>query len=377
MATYFFVKDHVSQQTRLKLACLATFFIAALFRIEGLVFFASVLVYYGFSLAQTHTQKLVIFFFSLIALIFIPVAAAFWKAGFLEYLSIAEFEWTFSSLSSNIERLFVGELFSRVDRIRTDILPEFSLKHAWIAYIGIVIAIVIAGIVKSTTLVYGPMAIYALYNRRILPIAKLARPLIWLIFTNIILLFIFVFLSLFFDWRYGSALSLTIALIATFTLIQAYRFWWHADENSKSKAIFVPATLITLVIALAIDGLPSPTHYTHLKTAAQWIKDNTENRHAVASNSSVLLYYTGRWNRLSGPRTGYELDPKSNYWVSNSNSASREFFDFNYLAIEVRRGATDIDKIIVDRVNSRIVANFENDRGERVSIIKIIKPPDY
>ncbi len=373
LAVYFFFKDQISPYYRLKMACVAAFMAACLFRIEGLVFVATIPVYYWFSLAETRAQKIAAISTGLVIAVCLPFGTAFWKSGSLNYLLNAINEWRFDALNDNFTTHVLNTMLRRIELLREGLFAETGGNFAWIAYFGIIFSIAIAGILKSVTVFYGSMAVYAVQAKHVLPNRKFVGPLFWLAATNILILLVFVSTSLFIDWRFGTALSVTLALPATFTLIKAYRFWWLGEPENRFPNILVPTILITLVIAYAIYGLPQISRYRYVKSAAEWVQQNVDSQQALISNNGVLMYYAYPREHSVGPLRSYTQDPETDYWIRNASSATRDITDFDFIAIDVRKHHTNIVDSILRSPDSRAIATFQNTRGDRLTIIKIEK----
>lgn len=375
LAIYFLLKDRLTPEYKTKLACVASLLCASLFRIEGLIFTASILVYYGWIHAGTKIQKLLLVFSVLILTFLFPIAAVLWKTGFPNSIFFALIEFRFDELIELFHEYQFSDVAGRVDSLRENVLPSFAQGYAGIAYAGIAITFTVFAIIKSVTLLYGPMACYALYKNHIVPNKTLIGRLIWMSVINIGILFLFVCLNLFFDWRYGVALSLTLALLGTFSYIEAYRVWWNAPPKDRRRYILLPVTLTVLILALAIDGLPSPTKYRHVKYAALWVQENIQNQSLLASNSRIFMYYAGRWKGVMTPLLRNNIDASTQYWTSPKPAVAGPLGGFDYIVVDVRRHGPRTDQIIRDNLDVRTLKEFKNYRGERIIIFQVKKMP--
>ena len=371
LVTYYFLKDVETPQLKSKIACLVAVLTASIFRIEGLVFTASIPIFYAFRQAQSKKGKAITLLFCAAIIVSLPIAIAIWRAGFISFIVNALITWPIETTIASLELQVFAEIPTRIENLRNGILSPFAQDYALAVYIGIVISIVIVGVINSITLLYAPMAIYGLFVKRIMPNPIFITPIAWLALTNIVFLLIFVSQSLFYDWRFGTALSLTLALPATFTLIKTYRFWWFSNPDKIFRNFFVPATAITLAVAFAIEGLPSPSRSRHLKLAAEWMQENIDDNRSVISNNGIFMYYAGRWERQSGPTLGIQPNKSTNYWVSNRQPEMKNIADFEYLAIRYLHQKQEIDDLVRLNPDAHLIKLFDNGRGDHVAIIEI------
>jgi len=368
MTIYFLFRDIQTPRLLWKAAWIVTLASASLFRVEGFVFFAAIPLFYGFAYSRTRIGKGAFIGLGLLIALSLPLAISLWQSGFVKSLYTAFTNDNLGWLLNAIDAKGFSRITARVETLREGILNPAAREYAWYAYFGVTLSILFGGIMQSITLLYGPMGIIGLWVKRFIPRQEFVAPLIWLAVSHVLMLAIFVFHSLYSDWRFGTALSVTLTIPAAFTLIAAYRYWWFASPDRIRRNFFVPATLITLVIAFALEGLPSYSRYRYIKDAAQWIRENTAEDQVIISNNPVLMYYAGRWDRQSTFRSGYY--PHINMMVSDPKKPGGTRAGVHIAVIDVRSGTIALDEKVADYTNSEVIATFANDRGDHLTILR-------
>jgi len=276
LAFYFWSLYHLLlaiQTDQIKRYCYAfiLMLIAMLFRIEAIAMLAIVPTYILYS---KSTHKFYRFCWSGITIVIASVL----------FFGISV--WLFGEQSKSLESGILGMLQASVQHlnesldfkltiIRKQLLNEFSFKIAPFVLIVSVIGLTIYETLRRLAYVYAFLSWHALKNRLVLQQTELRHLFYVLCLIQLILLFLFALINMFLISRHTMALTLTILLLAPFSLEFFFEKWQNRKTHSLGILKYTLPILLTIIGILGIDGLDLKTNKIELIEAGEWVSQNT------------------------------------------------------------------------------------------------------
>ncbi len=358
-AFFLYIKSGFKRYNVVAIAC---FTLAALFRLEGMVYLLLTQAYL-FSRHFVHRGSR---FLSLLGLIFLLILL-------LVFISWWQFSSTdelgYSSIFTQPVRFFeatweqLGKGFGRrLKAVQGSSPSGYSQAYAVLILLGAAISTVLLKLIHSLYYLYFFLWLVAWRKALLFPEFGLYGPWRFLILASLPVLIGFVMVQGFVTSRYLIAIALLMLLATPFLLAS-----WHDSLKSQGR----PKVAFWLVIALiALTGLKSldlgnKKHY--LKAAANWMSDTLPAGSRVYTNNRILGHYYGRdiW--------------VGDYWSRKDFFAvdafiARKKADFG--ALTIKPNDLRIMKRTVKMLKRKILVVFENEQGAQVVVIDFSQNPD-
>ncbi len=329
----------------------AAMLLAALFRIEGVVFLFVLPLVVLWRPPTGYLRALARFACLQLVLVAGIVAIAFWFA--------VEGPRAFSGRL--LEPLLwahmfgdqlTGGLLAKAAALREHVLVYHSRNFALSGVLTILAYILLSYIAKSLGLL-GWLSIGYGLRHRALPIPSAPRrTLAMAVALNVVVLVIFLVPQFFLTGRYVMPLTLTLAAWVPFGLSAMYRHW--RDRRSRVGRWLLPIAVLLLVV-MAVDSLWSfGASKDHLKDAGLWLRANTPATARIYSDNTVVGFYA----RKSGDEWKRSQPPLPD--VLQPEALSR----YDYVIVTVKRH----DEMPHPLTAAHAVREFHNRKNDRVVI---------
>lgn len=354
LAALHLFRLHNHKRTSDALLALGFGVIATLFRIEGAAFLVLIPML-SVSRRMTSMRK------RLLVTMLAFVAATALMASFMM--------WFLSLGGGRVDGLSAGDVFSggweqvvsaisdKLNVIEVELLLERSGDYAWSVLLGTLFLIVAVETLKNVTIWSGFLVVWATIKKLVFPRRNCVEPWIWLIVVNLGVLVAFTLVNLFLTGRYTLALSLTLLLAAPFGLLDLYERWRRPVAVGGWFIKFAYPIIVGFIVISGIEGLGLGTNKRHIKSAGQWIGEQTEDGSSLFTNNKILAYYTGK------DAANYELAVDWRHLVQVI--AQKRFEDYDTVAVRVGRKVShraDRLKKMIGREPDRMFVNKKNDQ---------------
>lgn len=340
---YLLVRDFQQPRFWQKAAIGAVLLAGTLFRPEALLLLASTIGFYLYMHAPSRVTKwAIIAAGAVFCACILPLYAAWTSGHVLPGLAGGAVRSEFVAQFKNLFQT----AHERTDALST-ILPP-GRNFTIVAYIGIATALLIDTVLRAMTLPLAVLSIGAFKPRAILP--GFANTFVaWFAGWQLPLLATIVAIELFLDWRYVLAFTLILVIPVPFVLSALADEW----QSKRSKLrFFLPAALAAVIVP-GLLYVPRPSNLTFLRSAGQWIEQNTPAKAKIITNDPRIAYYSGRSHA-------------PNITVSPTIDVEK-LADIEYVAIVVRNDWTS-----KHRANDHVVEviQFSGAETGRVVILK-------
>lgn len=254
-----------------------------LFRPEAIVFFAVPLVlffHHEWTLKEKFRNSLKINFLVMLAIV-----------SFIIFLLFSIYNPAYLLKLINLVLLQLKGVFAPIfDKfmiskhlIATDILNDYSARHAYAVLIAAIVALVSITFFNTIGVIYVVFAIYGL-GKKAFPKNHNARNiLIFMFLINIAMLFTFVSGNYFLSKRYAAPSALIVLTLIPYAL----------EKLLKHRKTFIAAIGI-----IVLSTIVSVVHLNHAKddiiTAGKWIDANTTPETKIATNDRRIAFYAHR-----------------------------------------------------------------------------------
>jgi len=358
-AYFLYIKGGLRRHNVIAIVC---FTLAALFRLEGLIY---LLLTQAYLFSRHFTQwgsRLLGLFGLIVLLILLLVFVAWWQFSSTDELG-------YSSIFTQPERFFVvtwGQIEAafnqRLRAIEGHASGGFLRAYAVIMLIGSAMYTVFLELIHSLYYLYFFLWLVAWRKGLLFPQRGLYAPWRFLILASLPVLLGFVMVQGFITSRYLIAVALLMLLATPFLLAS-----WHDSLKAQGRHKLVFWLAITLIALSGLKSLDLDTKKHYLKSAADWMSDTLPVGSRVYTNNRILGHYYGR-----------EIQVRD-YWSTKDYFAvdaflARKNMDFGAFTIKPK------DLRIMNRtakmLNRRILVVFENEQGAQVVVIDFNQKPD-
>jgi hypothetical protein len=286
LTLYLVARDLAQPRLATKLATGAAIVAAGLFRIEGFVLAALVLIYHIMCGMRTSGRRWAAPALAVTAgAMIVPGIWLWFSSGNLGHWLTGRME-----LGAGLAQWlsFVDTLANRVARLKNEFLYPFGGGNAWGAYVGMTLGIATVNIVRAVTIPLAILTTLAFVPRRLMP-----RPVnafvLWFAFGQLPVLVMFTFVAMLLDRRYAVGLALVLDVALAYLLAELVRLW----PRDKAARWLLPV-LVTALLAVWALNIPRPTRLGYLKEAGQWIAHDVPARSAILTNDNIVAYFSGR-----------------------------------------------------------------------------------
>jgi len=330
----------------------ASLFLATLFRLEGVIFLIILPFVAVFSMARPFRAFCLLHALLLTLLlglgIFIWVVHSDLTIFQFSRLAELKFQWVggFDAI--------VHRFMSSAEVLSDQALNRYSSHDKYLILFLTLVSWYVIEVVKSLSLIYTALVIYAWCKKLLLPEKKFTQILWSYILLNMVVTGIFLVENNFLSKRYILALSLTLMIWVPFALDYLYEY---------KKKIILSLVLSILSISLLGDIVHFGPSKKYIREAGLWLEKEIPLNATVYSNDYQVMYYSQRFGNTIFTTAREFLAPKS--------LAEKRWKQYDYLAWRFNK---------VDEVKNRELKKefgtpvkvFSNSRGDEVAIYKII-----
>ncbi len=326
--------------------------IATLFRIEGVTLLAVIPTYLLY--AKSHSKNARIFWLAVTI-----VSSMVLFSG----ISI----WLFGEQSNSFQPGILGVIQGSMDQltaslefklkvIRQQLLNELSFKVAPAVLIITVICISIYEPLRRLAYIFAFFSWHAWKKRLVLQERETRHLFYVLCLIQFTLLFLFTLINMFLVSRHTMALTLTILLLAPFSLDYFFAKWSMRRDNNIGALRWTFPVLLVLFLGLAIDGLDLKTNKINIKEAGKWLSTQVEDNSYIYSNEALILHYAGKKPAIYDLRFDWkELDHLL---------LTKRIFDFDYVAISINKNIDSTREYLSKHMTTSPISEktFEHNR---------------
>ncbi len=340
--------------------------IATLFRIEGaiLLYFAPtalLLILSGKPLkrAQYSTIAHAIPIFCAVGVI----ALILIKPELLHHHRLGRIAELFQQLQSGMQTA-IDSINSRTAILGESILDSESIENAKTLLMGGLVAILIAGFLKTISPLYALLSACAIVRKWLQAPSSSKAVIMTFIVINIIVLVGFLVERFFLAERYLVLLSFLLMLWVPFALIKLFDAF---QDRSMPRWIF-PAVCLAFAVATTGGIIRFGYSKAYITEAGRWIAKHTSTTTRLYSNSVQVLYYADRTN------ANWDIDPKK--WSTSASLApilTKGCQNYDYLAINITTRMNGMEKKIVTAVHRAPIQTFANSRDDKVLIFNCLQ----
>jgi len=345
--------------------------IAALFRVEGLVFLVALPLALWFRrdwplgsrlrhFVQVNTLTGLLLALVIVAVYLNPELTEY-RGRLLEPLDrLRDFWW---GVTTGLDQ--------KAELLRTQVLEVSTGPHGPYAgtsatkvLVGGLIAIVLYKLVKLLSL----YCLLPLFRRFREPLQSLPPDAIltmaWLGLINLSVIMVFVVHTFYLSTRFLMPLALTLLVAMPFVLTAVHNRWQQLKPCPLHKKWGYPLIALWL-LWMAIDGVTFTRNKAYLREAGTFIRNELPAQARVYTNASLLHYYSGQ---------GIAWEANWQYEMPPPKQAPLETYD--YAAVEIKRGRFPAPwEEILEAGGLEEIKAFENRRGDGVRIYRIRQSP--
>jgi hypothetical protein len=326
--------------------------LATLFRLEGLVFLATLPLAFLFKPGCPFRSRLAELCRAYLPHTVLAAAllAIYWLAGIQHTGRLLEL------IAWGARMVELGaHLDAKASALTGAILNRWSDHMGMTALVFALFGILLVTVIKGVSLLYSALALHAGFAGGLNIERDALVVLVFAALLNLFILALFLSVNFFLTGRFVVAFALIVMIAVSFSLGALFQNW------RKRRGWIFPAVCAVLAY-MAVDGMVSlgPSN-TYLKHAGLWLKDNAAAPATLYSDDSRVAYYA-------------RMDPGNGHWDETQRIlGDGSWKNFDYLAIEINRRNRGWEGWIREKINISPVATFGNDRDDRVVIFKVTK----
>lgn len=296
LSCYYFILLYKHPNLKNSSALIVTTTLAALFKVEGLVF--SLLLPLLLFIHHISLLKKPTIIFTFLSLFVITSASFLSYNNGYDIPSIRGFEKT-----HQIEQAIKAPITKTSSAINTTetylnkLSSEgFSNEYAPTVLGFFFILILFTEIFSATSPLYAIALGFALFKTKMRCEHSLTRVWVYLVLINILILCGFLVSKYFIAGRYPIALALTLITPLPFLIQLIYQKFQDNDLNLIQNKIAKAAAI--LFVVLSIDGVVSTgASKVYLKNAGEWVASSQqEQKRSFFTNSQFVSFYAGNQN---------------------------------------------------------------------------------
>ena len=321
---YFLIRAlHIRSQPLLGLSLLSMA-VAALFRIEGMVFLIAMPIIYLNSRNDVIPMNRLTFNL-LVVVTTILLLSVF---GWWLYSPSEQADYSLHSIE-NISHGWnqaIDYLDNKIDVLKDHILDTSSDTTGRLVYLWTVGGIIFTQVLIILSIPYSYLSAYGLVRNLVFPGKHGVKPWKLFIYFNLIILAVFTLTKFFLTDRYPLALAITLLAIVPFSLAHVYSRWLAKPRTTfKSNLGYILVVLLLLVNVF--EGLTSRSDKHYLKDSGIWISENIDAGTSLYTNDLVVGFYSEKAEELLA------VEPDRAKLIGSFYRG--EWIHFDYLALQV------------------------------------------
>ena len=364
LSIYFFILFIRNKDWRFALLWSVSMVIAALFRLEGIIFLLLMpLVLFlekteGFavnlkSYMKANAVLVVLILVSSILILFTDLADAILASRLGDPIKII----------GHLFNTHVAEVSQKALNMERYVLNKYSAKYSTLIIYGSFVLILLLQIVKTLTPINTVLVGLSVYKKRILKNNMLSYLWLWVVIINIMILSIFILRNHFLTGRFPLGLSLVLMLAIPFFIERIYRYIKTHGLNLWQKSV---AGILAIVLLLfVLDGIViTGPKKDYIKQAGQWYASNVGYSENYFSNSSIFSYYAGQ---ITESRSHTDYISENLILLFQSQKWKK----LDYLVIKIPRKDKKLRKYIEKYMVPAPIKEFSSKRGDVIRIYKL------
>src|SRR5579883_3017403 len=325
--------------------------IAALFRVEGIIFLIALPLLVLFYPDKKFISRIR----SYLTLNALTLAIIAFGAAFLIFH--AHQTENFGRLHEvkfqlfNSYQMIADRFFANANIIGQQVLSQYAVHDAAMI-LGLVLVVwYFISVIGNLSLIYSFLVIFA-WSKKLLRAEKSDHWVLWAYaFINVVVTAIFLAENMFLSKRYLMALSLTLMLWAPFAL----DYFFSIAKKTKWPVILVLFFMILWSLGGIFDFGYSKQY---IRDAGDWLAQNVPAKASLYSNDYQVMYYSGHF--------GNAIFEKSKAYSNENIYANSHLKHYDYVALRVKKqDSMDFKKL------GQKVQEFSNKRGDKVVIFKV------
>lgn len=357
-AFFLYIKGGLKRHNIIAMAC---FTLAALFRLEGLIYLLLTQAYLFNRHFARRGGRLLSLLGLMLLLVLLLVFISWWQFTSTDELG-------YSSIFTQPVRFLeatwgqMGAEFSqRLELIQGNAQIGSSRAYAVLILLGSAISTVSLELVHSLYYLYFFLWLVAWRKGLLFPEFGLYAPWRFLVLTTLPVLLGFVMVQGFITSRYLIAVALLMLLATPFLLAS-----WHDSLKTQGRHKFVFWLVIALIALTGLKSLDLGTKKHYLKAAADWMSDSLPAGSRVYTNNRILGHYFDRDIQVG------------DYWSTKDYFAVDAFLarkNMDYGAFTIKPKDLRIMERTAKMLNRKILVVFENEQGAQVVVIDFHQKP--
>lgn len=336
-------------------------FVAALFRIEGVIFFITLPLLALLNVNSSFRERLQSFFTLNFLFLFLMGLFAIWQLQHSQHMVLGRVNEIINQLENGITLLIDQYRFAKNALIQY-VLPQEAVADAGVLIMVMLIGWYFYNVALTLSFVYILLILYACKVRCLQLSSSTFLVLTGYFCLNILITFVFLAERLFISKRYLVALTLVLLLAVPFVLDNLMQKW-----TKRIKRIF-----LSLIIAMIfISALGSIIHLgpskIYIRSAGNWLAHNVPENAKIYVNDFQLMYYS--------KHLGIDIFKDFNEAANINNIKNQHWKNYDYLAIlfnHHQQKNIEINKVLKNANDIRLVKIFSNKRGDKIAIYKVV-----
>lgn len=327
---------------------------AALFRVEGVVYFVVLpwLVFFTSDALRTKVMN----FFKLNILVFAGVSSVLlWlcvhPASMQQLGRLQELPYQVMHGLTRITDMYHVDTAKLVQYL----LPAEAARDAKLIWINVLVVMIVWNVISNLTVLAAALFIYAVYagvGRQFTARDKM----IWIGYTALNLAICAAFFAerLFFSKRYLIALTLLFLLWVPFALNKLLQ------AESRRNHYLAYAAMLVMFTSSVITLHHTQSDRNYVPEAGAWMAANIDNQAALYVNDFQLAYYSQHF--------GYKLFA---IMRDQSEKTTVPLQQYQYAALRIRKNQTNTLAESLNQLHATVIKTFSNDNGDEVVIYKM------
>lgn len=324
--------------------------IAALFRIEGVIFLFALPLFAFFEKGESFGSRLQSFFkLNILNLVGLGVCVLFYSHLHDSRLQEISFQFFHGGAT------FYSRYIDLKTALANHVLTPDSVNEAGKVLILMLASWYCFSVITNLSIVYSILVVYAWMNR-LLQTDSRTRLVIWgYIVINFFITAGFLVQHLFLSKRYLIALSLIFMIWVPFALE-------NLSQNWRTRRLpFLAAILFIFISSLGgIFDFGYSKKYIH--DAGSWLAENVSAQSSLYSNDYQVMYYSHHF--------GNDIFNVTREFVKPEALANQQWKHYEYLALRVDQKSLADEQSLLSQIDYPLIKVFHNKRNDQIRIYR-------